>query len=219
VEEIKELIREKGCVVSATVRTDGHRIKLQGEGNEILTVKLPKKVRTGEQTGPYHTVYELWQPSFRSMVVRNCETGKSMLLLGKDGKLPLRDEKPVGYYAAELNPGYDYSSKRYTLWGADKSIWILEKSVTDHKGERRAAGDKRSFYDPVCHTLEELWKRSGRRTFHIRHAETGASYCLVVERRKIVAVRRADPDTGLLSEQDCREEIRPLYREPVWYRL
>ncbi|MCQ2452007.1 MAG: hypothetical protein MJ075_02590 [Oscillospiraceae bacterium] len=219
VEEIIEMEREEGRVLSAVIRADGKRLRLQGEANDILTVKLPKKLRTAQEAGPYFTVYELWQPGFASMVVRNCETGKALLLLGKDGKLPLRDNKPVGYYAADLHPGYDCSKKRYTLWAADKAVWILEHCVTNHKAGQGPGPDKRSIYDRSCHTLEELWKRSGRRTFHVRHMGNGQAYCLEVEGGRITAIRRADPETGLLSEDDFREEVRPFYRTPIWQWL
>ena len=93
------------------------------------------------------TVYDLWKPNYKWMIVKNVVNGKVMYITGKYGKMFRQNKKLNGmivgrYSNRDHNGQYTYTEELYPVWDADKPIWQLIKAVSGLSPEEQYERDE-----------------------------------------------------------------------------
>ena len=120
------------------------------------------------------TVYQLWNPDYQFMIVRNTTNMDEMVIHGKNGRMTVNQwGKIEGTYSnRDWSGKYYYSKKRYTVTDANKPYWILL-----HAKETEEAILKREIPPiPSAETLMDLIRKANSQPIIVRCLVNGKAY-------------------------------------------
>lgn len=189
--------------------------------SSLIPRALPKKEESQKYVNGGRTVFDLWNPEYEWMVVKNLSSGKEMLIRGVNGQLPrqgnLQDGKVIGRYSNKQNNGrYSYSPELYVVWDADKQIWTLKAS------RRRAESERTPIQDiEGCFSLEFLLMRTPNENAFFCEYNKKTYYFVFTDGRSSMRFNayEYDPETGEISETHKNPEVQLLKNKKVWRSL
>ena len=119
--DYRNIERKGGLIISIEVLAAGGWQRWIGTTGNVLALEQ-KRDNKGE------TVFELWRPEYKGMVIRNLRDGKERLINGSGGKMYTNQEGTIiGKYRNKDQYGrFYYPPKYYVVRDAEKPIWELE---------------------------------------------------------------------------------------------